>query len=453
MFDSPPHWLEFPSRIPMDPSKWGLSRRAFLAMCGGTAVDWGGCDDAGGLHHTEAPSARPERAPTFQKASGEPIVLFLGGDVMTGRGIDQILPHCVDPRLYEPYVKDAREYVELAERESGPIPRNVDFSYVWGDALAVLDQVEPDLRIINLETSITHHDEPTPKGINYRMHPANIPVLTAAGIDCLVLGNNHVLDWETDGLIETLRSLDAADLRFVGAGRNLDEARMPATFELGFDLGPECRLESTSEVDSGRGRVLVFSLATPSSGVPAQWAASPKQPGVCFLPEASAWTAREVAAWIRRARKPGDFVVVSVHWGGNWGYDIPVEHIEFAHALVDRANVNVIHGHSSHHCKAIEVYEGTPIFYGCGDLLNDYEGIRGHEQYRDGLPLLYFPRFDPSTRGLTRLEMVPMRIHRFSLVRPSGRDRQWVRDTLDRECRKFGGSVVFGHEGRLELEW
>ena len=69
---------------------------------------------------------------------GEPIKLFLCGDVMTGRGIDQILPHPCDPSLHENYVKSAMDYVRLAEEEVGPIARPVDFSYVWGAALEKL---------------------------------------------------------------------------------------------------------------------------------------------------------------------------------------------------------------------------------------------------------------------------------------------------------------------------
>jgi poly-gamma-glutamate synthesis protein (capsule biosynthesis protein) len=74
-----------------------------------------------------------------------PTTLFLCGDVMLGRGIDQILPHPGDPRLYESYVKSAATYVELAERRNGPIPKPVDFEYVWGDVLAELQRVRPVL--------------------------------------------------------------------------------------------------------------------------------------------------------------------------------------------------------------------------------------------------------------------------------------------------------------------
>ena len=110
--------------------------------------------------------------------------LFLCGDVMTGRGVDQILPHPGSPRLYEPYATSALDYVSLTERAHGEIPRPVDFAYVWGEALAVLDRVRPDARILNLETSVTRSDDAEPKGINYRMHPANLPVMNAARIGC-----------------------------------------------------------------------------------------------------------------------------------------------------------------------------------------------------------------------------------------------------------------------------
>jgi len=145
-----------------------------------------------------------------------PLSLFLLGDVMPARGIDQILPHPGDPRLYEDYVHDARDYVALAERRCGPIEHPVDFAYVWGDALAELQRRHPQVRLINLETAVTRHGRPEPKGINYRMHPANVGCLTAAGIDCCVLANDHVLDWGREGLRETLAALDAAGPGEVG---------------------------------------------------------------------------------------------------------------------------------------------------------------------------------------------------------------------------------------------
>jgi poly-gamma-glutamate synthesis protein (capsule biosynthesis protein) len=139
---------------------------------------------------------------------------------MTGRGIDQILPRPVNPVLYEPYLFDAREYVDLAEKANGPIPRPVSFDYIWGDALAELEAATVDARIINLETAITSAETPWPdKGIHYRIHPQNIGCLAAAGINACVLANNHVLDWGYEGLSETLPNFGRGAHRARGRGQ------------------------------------------------------------------------------------------------------------------------------------------------------------------------------------------------------------------------------------------
>jgi poly-gamma-glutamate capsule biosynthesis protein CapA/YwtB (metallophosphatase superfamily) len=108
---------------------------------------------------------------------------FFSGDVMTGRGIDHILRRPSTPALQEPDVQDARTYVELAEAASGPIPRGVDDAYIWGDVLEELDRMEPDARVVNLETTVTRSDDAWPKLINYRMHPANVGCFTTAKLD------------------------------------------------------------------------------------------------------------------------------------------------------------------------------------------------------------------------------------------------------------------------------
>jgi poly-gamma-glutamate capsule biosynthesis protein CapA/YwtB (metallophosphatase superfamily) len=351
--------------------------------------------------------------------------LLLTGDVMTGRGVDQALPHSCPPRLYEPVVISALDYVTLAERANGPIRRPVDYAYVWGDALAVFEQQRPEARIVNLETSITTSDEPDPKGINYRMHPANIPVLTAAKIDCCVLANNHVLDWGRAGLGETLETLARAGIRSPGAGPDLRAAQAPAVLAVG-----------------GESRVLVFGFGATDAGIPEDWSAGADRAGVHLLPDFSGRTVERIAGLVRATRRPGDVVVASVHWGDNWGYDIPVAHRRFAHGLIERAEVDAVHGHSSHHPKAIEIYRERPIFYGCGDLLNDYEGIPGNEEFRDDLVLLYFVTFEVPGGRLARLELTPLRIRNFRLNQPSASDRAWLRGRLDRECSRFRHRVI-----------
>ena len=159
--------------------------------------------------------------------------LFLCGDVMTGRGIDQVLAHPVKPHLFESWARSALDYVQLAERTAGRIGRGLDCAYPWGDALAVLEQLQPHARIVNLETAVTTSEDAQPgKGIHYRMNPANLPSLTGARIDCCVLANNHVLDWGRAGLAQTLAALHEAGLRTAGAGANAQEAAAPAVIGL-----------------------------------------------------------------------------------------------------------------------------------------------------------------------------------------------------------------------------
>ena len=144
------------------------------------------------------------------------INVFLCGDVMTGRGIDQILPHPGNPALYEDYMKNAAGYVQLAEEANGAIPKPVDFSYVWGDALTELEHRKPDLRIINLETTVTHSNDVQDKAVNYRMNPDNIACILVAKIDCCALANNHILDWGYAGLSETVDTLKKAGIKTAG---------------------------------------------------------------------------------------------------------------------------------------------------------------------------------------------------------------------------------------------
>jgi poly-gamma-glutamate synthesis protein (capsule biosynthesis protein) len=345
-----------------------------------------------------------------------------------------VLPHPCPPTLHESAVRSALRYVELAERAHGPIPRPVDYNYIWGDALKVLDRVRPDLRIINLETSITTSEAFAPKGINYRMHPANVPVLAAAAVDCCVLANNHVLDWGEAGLLETLDTLARAGIRVAGAGRDDDAARAPAVLPTA----------------SGR-RVLVFAFGAGDSGIPVDWAATPTRPGVNRLAELDDSAVARIARDCAAHRQPDDLVVASIHWGANWGYHVPAEQRRFARALMDRAGVHLVHGHSSHHPKATELYHDRLILYGCGDLVDDYEGISGYEEFRDDLVLMYFPTLEAGTGRLTRLAMAPMQIHRFRLRSPSPSDRAWLQSTLDHECRRFGHRIARGAHHTLSL--
>ncbi len=359
--------------------------------------------------------------------------LFLCGDVMTGRGIDQLLPHPAPPQLFESYLRSAIGYVELAEAQSGALGRRLDFGYPWGGALAVLERMQPARRLVNLETAVTLSEDAQPgKGIHYRMHPANVPCLAAAGVDCCVLANNHVLDWGVAGLLETLDRLHEAGVPTAGAGRDAEDAAAPACLAL-----------------PGGGRVLVFAVACASSGVPAAWAATARRPGVHFVDPVSPAAARRIGAAVARRRRPGDLVVLSIHWGPNWTCAVAPAHREFARELIESGAVDLVHGHSSHHVLPFEVVGGKLVLYGCGDFINDYEGIEGHEAFRPDLALMYFPRLDRATGALEELLLVAMRRRRMRLERAGQPDAQALAAML--QAAPFEGRIEPRADGVLAL--
>jgi poly-gamma-glutamate capsule biosynthesis protein CapA/YwtB (metallophosphatase superfamily) len=362
------------------------------------------------------------------------VTMFLCGDVMLGRGVDQILPHPGDPRLREGYVRDAREYVELAQAASGSIPSPIDFHWPWGDALTVLGEEAPDVRVVNLETAVTRSsDFEAGKAVHYRMSPENLPSLAAGEPDICALANNHVLDFGVRGLEETLKELSGAGLRAAGAGLDAARAQRPAVIDV-----------------PGRARIVLRSLGTASSGIPRTWAARRDRPGVDRLPDLTTRSADVVARSMGSVKRAGDVVVVSIHWGSNWGYDVAADQVRFAHRLVE-GGVDVVHGHSSHHPRPVEVYRGRLILYGCGDFIDDYEGISGHEKYRDDLRLMYFPTVDLATGTLIAMRMVPLQSRRMRLQHASEPDTRWMQEVLQRISAPFGSAVDLKPDGSLAL--
>ena len=363
------------------------------------------------------------------------VTVLLGGDVMLGRGVDQILPHPGAPVLHEPYMRDARGYVRLAEHANGPIPRPADWPWPWGEVLALLDDAAPDVRVINLETTITADGEfADRKPVCYRMHPDNLPALTAFRPDVCALANNHILDFGYQGLTDTIAALTQAGIQGAGAGADLTAAHRPAVITVHDEH-----------------RVLIGSVAMASAGVPEAWAAHRHRAGVWLIQDPSQRDAADdVAAQVLAHKRDGDVAIVSVHWGSNWGYAIASSEIAFAHRLID-AGVDIVHGHSSHHPRPIEIYRGKPILYGCGDVIDDYEGIGGHESFRSDLRLLYSACTDPASGELISLQMIPLRVRQMRLERASHTDAEWLRKTIEHTSRRFKTRVTARPNDLLEV--
>jgi poly-gamma-glutamate synthesis protein (capsule biosynthesis protein) len=98
------------------------------------------------------------------------------------------------------------------------------------------------------------------------------------------------------------------------------------------------------------------------------------------------------------------------------------------------------------------VLGGRLVLYGCGDFLDDYEGISGYVQFRSQIVVAYLADLE-SGGALERLDMRPLRIRRFRLEAAPAADVEWLRATLDRESAVLGCRVVPKTPGWLALEW
>ena len=359
------------------------------------------------------------------------IKIFFCGDVMLGRGIDQILPYPCNSRIYEPFVKDARDYVKFAEEINGRINYPVSWDYIWGDFLNELEKEAPDLLIMNLETSITTNEEYEPKGINYRMNPKNIEVLKILIKDrqrtlVLNLANNHILDYKEKGLLETIQTLKNNNILFVGAGENIEEAKKALI--LNFGDFP----------------IIILGCAHISSGVPLSWQAKENKPGVNLIKNLRTSDVCRIEKY-----KNNGLIIFNIHWGPNWGYEISNEEKYFAHNLID-SGVDLFFGHSSHHFKGFEIYKDKLIVYGTGDFINDYEGIGGYEEFRSYLVLGYLVEFDLENKRLTSFKLLPFRIKKLRLNYCKKEEINWIIEVIKRES--IFKDRIYAENNKIEVK-
>jgi poly-gamma-glutamate capsule biosynthesis protein CapA/YwtB (metallophosphatase superfamily) len=343
-------------------------------------------------------------------------ILFLCGDVMLGRGIDQIFKYKSDPTLYESFMKNAKDYVPK-EMMLYTTPGNyVSYDYVWKDLLLEPLFYQSNLKIINLETSITTSLDHQDKPVLYKMHPKNVPAISVANIDYCHMANNHVMDWGLEGLLQTIDTLNTANINFGGIGMNKLEAADPYIFII------------------NRKRILIFSFGDMDSGIPIEWIATNK---INVIDTSNENTKVTISNHILKYYTDQDFVIVSIHWGSNWGFDIEPQHEQFAHYLIDNAKVDIIHGHSSHHFRPIEIYHGKMILYGCGDLINDYETISDPKQnfFMSDISMAYFPHYEKGF--LKSLILVPYTIHNLQLIKISPNKTNDVVNKLNEICGKY----------------
>lgn len=223
--------------------------------------------------------------------------------------------------------------------------------FPWGNTLPIFS--EADCRVGNLECVISDRGTPWHPGekeFHFRTDGKNIAALKAAGFDAVSIANNHSLDYGEEALLEMLQILDRAKIARAGAGRDSEEASHPAFFHIGgVKIG-----------------MIAFTDNEPS------WEAKPRHPGVFYVPvDLHDHRAQKLFELIAAAKKKTDFLIVSAHWGPNWGYRPQPHHPPFAHRAID-AGADLFFGHSGHVFQGIEIHQGRPILYCAGDFVDDY---------------------------------------------------------------------------------
>jgi poly-gamma-glutamate capsule biosynthesis protein CapA/YwtB (metallophosphatase superfamily) len=271
---------------------------------------------------------------------------------------------------------------------------------------------DADMFVLNLECCISARGEPGHgRTFHFRAPPWAAEILAQLGVDCVTLANNHALDFGPDALLDTLAHLDAAGIRVVGAGTDVERARAPVVLEArGFRLG-------------------VVAFADHYAGD----AAGPERPGIAYADRRE-----RVPDWVK-AFPAADAVLVTPHWGPNMTAEPPRYVLRAARELVE-AGATLVAGHSAH------LFHGVAprILYDLGDFLDDY-AVDG--KLRNDLGLLFLVDLAGD-----RLEAVPLELQFTHTRLARGGDAVWIKRRFTEACAAFGTEVA-EENGRLVARW
>ncbi|HEX7456671.1 MAG TPA: CapA family protein [Candidatus Nanoarchaeia archaeon] len=323
--------------------------------------------------------------------------ILLVGDVMLGRTVNEVL-------------------------------RQKPADYPWGDTLSLFHDC--DFRLINLECVISDRGRPwdaTPKVFHFRTDAKNIESLKVASIDAVSLANNHTLDYEYEAMFEMLKILKSEKIGYAGAGVNLRKASSTAVTKVG---GKKIGLTSFTDNEP-------------------TWEARKDQAGVYFVPiDLKDQRAKKLFGSIKKAKEEADLLIISAHWGPNWGYASPKEHPPFARALID-AGADVIFGHSGHVFRGIEIYKGKPIIYCTGDFIDDYavDEIEKNDQS-------FIFVLETVDDRIGRIKMYPTVIRDFQVRLADDGEAEEIVQKMSQLCAGLGTKTSWqGKEKRLEINF
>jgi len=289
--------------------------------------------------------------------------------------------------------------------------------YIWGNVLPLMKA--QDTIIVNLEAALTYSDTIVPKVFNFKSDPEHVASLQCANIGLVNLANNHVLDYATEGLLETLDTLKKAKIPYVGAGKNSDEA------------------EKVHYLDIAGVTISVIGCTDNEPG----WNADSVHAGTNYL---KVGQTHKLKNNIEEARKKSDIVIISIHWGPNMVQYPPKAFIQFAHDLID-CGVDIIHGHSAHIFQAVEVYKNKLILYDTGDFVDDYYV---DPYLRNDCSFLFLVELDAN--GPKKLTLIPTIIFNCQVHLADGLQKKSICEKMKLLCAKHN-TICFDTEKGLEI--
>jgi poly-gamma-glutamate capsule biosynthesis protein CapA/YwtB (metallophosphatase superfamily) len=308
------------------------------------------------------------------------VKLALAGDTMLGRGVAERLADDPNHTLFD------AEVVDIIR--------------------------EADLFVLNLECCVSARGRPTPGRVfHFRAPPWAADLLAGLGVDCVSLANNHALDFGPDALLDTLSHLDAAGVRVVGAGTNVERAGAPVVLEAGGFRLAVVALSDHPDGDAARADRPGIAYADLRNGFP-EW--------LTPLPEA-------------------DAVLVTPHWGPNMKAE-PRDYVRRAAQEMLAGGATLIAGHSAH------VFHGVAprVLYDLGDFIDDY---RTEPDLRNDLGLLFLVELDGD-----RLEGIPLKLEFTHTRLATGDEAEWIKRRFTAACAAFGTDVS-EEDGRLVAPW
>jgi poly-gamma-glutamate synthesis protein (capsule biosynthesis protein) len=220
--------------------------------------------------------------------------------------------------------------------------------------------------------------------------------------------------------------LDQAGISHAGAGADFERASKPALIQAGgVTIG-----------------FLAFTDNEPA------WEAAMQRPGVHYVPvDSKDERAAKLFDLVRETKKQVDLLIVSAHWGGNWGYQPVPEHVTFGRTLID-SGADVVFGHSCHVFRGIELYRDRPVLYGAGDFVDDYAV---DELERNDESFIFV--IETSGNRITGLRLYPTRIGRMQARLAAPNDAAAIASKMELLCERLGTGIRWNEEERcLEIE-